>query len=892
MANRRKSQSTDSEETLVQATRTPHGLVRPIDIDHEMQQAYLSYAMSVIVARALPDVRDGLKPVHRRILYAMHDMGLQPNTAYKKSARIVGEVLGKYHPHGDAAVYDAMSRMAQDFSMRYLLVDGQGNFGSVDGDAPAAMRYTEARLARMSADLLSDIEKNTVDYAPNFDGSLKEPIVLPAALPNLLVNGASGIAVGMATNIPPHNLGEVCDALSYLIGRWDKIDRVSVDDLMKFVKGPDFPTGGLMFRYNEAVEGGDAIRAAYATGRGRVTLQAKAFIEEADRGKSRIIVTELPYQVNKSSLIERIADLVRDGKIEGITDLRDESDRSGMRIIIELSRTVEDPKKILGLLYKYTPMQSTFGIINLALVDGEPRLLPLKRMLQLFVEHRQVIVRRRSEFDLARAKERAHILEGLLKAIANLDEVIRLIRRSADAEAAKEGLMRHFKLSEAQATAILDMPLRRLARLEREKLEAEYKEKLALIKYLKDLLGDPKKILGVIRDELHKLRDKYSDLRRTQIVETEFKKGEVVTAHDLVESGAAWVVAYEDGALERQNEELSLAEDKAPLAVLHADKRDNLVALTELGQAGMIGVHQLSEGAMPAPEVVGVPSGQRLVALLALPIGQAELKGYLFMTTRLGVVKRVLLADVARSFGTFSVMNVADDDAIVSIRITQGEGEVLLITARGQAIRFAEEEVRPMGFNAGGVAGIRLVGEDVIAAADVVTADGEVAVITEQGIGKRSPLSEYPKQGRAGQGVIGIKLNGGDAVAGLAIVGLKEEVIITTSRGRSKIVKGRLFKSLGRATGGYGVQHVLKNEIITGLVKSVERIDAPVAEMVHEPVQLALVEAAPTKASAKSAAKAPARKPAKAPVKAPVKAAAKASLRTGKAKPLAKAKAK
>src|SRR5512137_1712437 len=577
------------------------GTVRSVDINDEMQDAYLSYAMSVIVARALPDARDGLKPVQRRILYAMHDMGLRPDSPYKKSARIVGEVLGKYHPHGDMAVYEAMARCAQDFSMRYLLVDGQGNFGSVDGDAPAAMRYTEARLASMSADLLGDIEKNTVDFAPNFDGTLKEPLVLPSAVPNLLVNGATGIAVGMATNIPPHNLGEVCDALSYLIGRWDKLDRVSVDDLMKFIKGPDFPTGGLMFRYNEAVEGGDAIRAAYATGRGRVTLQAKAFIEEAERGKSRIIVTELPYQVNKSSLIERIADLVRDSKIEGITDLRDESDRSGMRIIIELSRTVTDPKAILGQLFKYTPMQSTFGIINLALVDGEPRLLTLKRMLQLFVEHREVIVRRRSEFDLTRAKERAHILEGLLKAIDNLDEVIRIIRRSADADAAREALMKRFKFSDAQTTAILDMPLRRLAKLEREKLEAEYKEKKALIKYLEDLLKDPKKILGVIREEMLRLKNKFADLRRTQIVESEMKKGEVVTAHDLVESGAAWVTAYEDGTIQRTGEELELLEDKAPTALVHCDMRDNLTAITELGQAGIIGVHQLADGPMPAP---------------------------------------------------------------------------------------------------------------------------------------------------------------------------------------------------------------------------------------------------------------------------------------------------
>jgi DNA gyrase subunit A len=868
------------------------GKVRAIDIDHEMQQAYLSYAMSVIVARALPDARDGLKPVHRRILYAMHDMGLQPNSPYKKSARIVGEVLGKYHPHGDAAVYDAMSRMAQDFSMRYLLVDGQGNFGSVDGDAPAAMRYTEARLAKMATDLLGDIEKNTVDFGANFDGSLKEPLVLPAAVPNLLINGATGIAVGMATNIPPHNLGEVCEAIAYLITRWDKIDRVSVDDLMRYVKGPDFPTGGVMFRYNESVEGGDALRAAYATGRGRVTIQAKAFIEEAERGKSRIIVTELPYQVNKSSLIERIADLVRDGKIEGITDLRDESDRSGMRIIIELSRTVEDPKAILGLLFKYTPMQSTFGIINLALVDGEPRLLTLKRMLQLFVEHRQVIVRRRSEFDLARAKERAHILEGLLKALANLDEVIRIIRRSADADVAKETLMKRFRLSDIQATAILDMPLRRLAKLEREKLEAEYKEKKALIKYLEDLLKDPKKILGVIRDEMHKLKEKYGDARRTQIVEAEVKKGEVVTAHDLVESGAAWIIAYEDGTLHRNGEELELLEDKAPSALLHCDMRDNLVVITEGGQGGIIGVHQLSDEPMPAAEVVGVPTGQRIVAALALPLGGSELPGYLFLTTRLGVVKRVLLSDLAKQFSTFSVMNIAEDDAIVSIRVTPGEGEVLLATARGQTIRFAEEDVRPMGFNAGGVAGIKLVNEDVVVGADVVQPDGEVAVITEQGVGKRSGMKEFPKQGRAGQGVIGLRVDEEDAVAGLAIAGIKDELFITTSRGKVKQVKMKAFKSLGRATGGYNVQHVVKNEVITGLIRPVERIAAPEAAeptATEEPVQMELASEAPVKKvkaekqpkkkvsavneTAKPAKKAPAaKKPAAKAKKKPVKA--------------------
>ena len=817
MASRTTSKEDDNE----------FGTIRQIDIDHEMQQAYLSYAMSVIVARALPDARDGLKPVHRRILYAMHDMGLQPASAYKKSARIVGEVLGKYHPHGDAAVYDAMSRLAQDFSMRYLLVDGQGNFGSVDGDAPAAMRYTEARLAPMSTNLLADIEKNTVDFTENFDGTLKEPAVLPSAVPTLLINGASGIAVGMATNVPPHNLGEVCDALAYVIDRWNKLDRVTVDELMEFVKGPDFPTGGVLFRYNESVEGGDAIRAAYATGRGRVMIQAKAFVEEAERGKSRIIVTELPYQVNKSSLIERIADLVRDGKIEGITDLRDESDRTGMRIIIELSRTVEDPKTILGLLFKYTPMRSTFGIINLALVDGEPRLLPLKRMLQIFVEHRQTIVTRRSQYELARAKERAHILEGLLKALAHLDEVIRLIRRSADADAAKTGLMKRFKLTEIQATAILDTPLRRLARLEREKLEAEYKEKKKLIKYLEDLIKNPKKILGVIKGEALALKEKFGDARRTQIVEEKVKGGEVVTAHDLVASEAAWVTIYQNGEVFRMPVGPTILDGKTPTAFVHADARDNLILVTERGAAGAIIVHQITGQGMPAAEVVGVPSDQRVIAAVALPKDEPEIKGYLFLTTRRGVVKRGTLAHLARSFGSFSVMNVADDDAIVAARVTPGESEVLLVTAEGRSIRFSEEEVRPMGFNAGGVAGIKLLNSDLVIGMDVVQSKADLIVLTQNGLGKRTTLKDFPKQGRAGQGVIAMKLREGDHVVSAAIAQLNDTLAVVTARGKSKLIKARAVKTAGRAAGGIITYKLTKTDKAEGLVKPAERVGEP-----------------------------------------------------------------
>jgi len=478
------------------------GLVNKIDIDQEMQQAYLDYAMSVIVARALPDARDGLKPVHRRILFAMHELGLRAESPYKKSARIVGEVLGKYHPHGDMAVYDAMARMAQDFSMRYLLVDGQGNFGSVDGDPPAAMRYTEARLTDPAINMLIDIQKNTVDFSPNFDGTLEEPLVLPSALPNLLVNGATGIAVGMATSIPPHNLGEVVDALRYMLDHWEKMDDINLDDLMQFIQGPDFPTGGIIIHDSETEEEG--LRSAYGTGRGRVTLQAQAHLEEMERGKNRIIVTELPYMTNKSSLIERIAELARDEKIEGIADLRDESDRHGMRIVIELSKSVE-PETVLRNLYKHTPMQTTFSITLLALVEGEPRLLSLKSALRVFVEHRLEIIRRRSEYDLERARARAHILEGLRIALQNLDEIIDLIRKSPDVDTAKTRLIKRFKLSEIQVQAILDMPLRRLAALERKKIEDEYKEVLAQIKELEGLLHSAKKMRGVVSEELLKV---------------------------------------------------------------------------------------------------------------------------------------------------------------------------------------------------------------------------------------------------------------------------------------------------------------------------------------------------------------------------------------------------
>ena len=778
------------------------GTVRAIDINTEMQDAYLSYAMSVIVARALPDARDGLKPVQRRILYAMHDMGLRPDSAYKKSARIVGEVLGKYHPHGDMAVYEAMARCAQDFSMRYLLVDGQGNFGSVDGDAPAAMRYTEARLAAMSMEVLADIEKETVDFGPNFDGSLQEPLVLPAAVPNLLVNGAGGIAVGMATNIPPHNLGEVCDALCYLIERWDQLDQVGVDDLMQFVKGPDFPTGGIVFRYDDKVEGGDAIRTAYATGRGHVTVQAKAHVEDIARGKANIIVTELPYQVNKANLVERIAELVRDGKIEGITDVRDESDRSGMRLIIEVTRTV-DPKDILVQLYKHTPMRSTFGIIMLALVADEngklePRTLTLKRLLQLYVEHRQEIVTRRTEYDLARTQERAHILEGLLKALANLDEVIRIIRRSADADAAREALMKRFKLSEIQTNAILDMPLRRLARLEREKLEAEHKEKKALIKRLEDLLARPKKILGVIRDELAALRDKYGDSRRTTIAES--KKGEAVTTHELMPEETLWISVGNDGTVSRVGASLALArEAAAPVALVQANSRDTLYIFNDRGQVGQTPVHSVSESGGNASDLTGLGKEDRLVAALALPKGE-DLRGYLLFGTRLGTVKRVTVSDFVKATGgAFNAINVDEADTLEWARVTLGGGEVMLVTLQGQAIRFAEENVRPMGLNAGGVRGVNLDARDAVAGMDVVAERHDLLVFSENGYSKRTALSQYPTQGRAGKGIVTAKPGATSGMlVGAAVVQADTQLVVVTNKGKAKLIRAKTAPSRKR----------------------------------------------------------------------------------------------
>jgi len=765
------------------------GLVQKVDIDQEMQQAYLDYAMSVIVARALPDARDGLKPVHRRILYAMHDMGLRADSTYKKSARIVGEVLGKYHPHGDMAVYEAMARMAQDFSMRYTLVDGQGNFGSIDGDPPAAMRYTEARLGAAAGHMLTDIAKNTVDYGDNFDGTLTEPVVLPAAIPNLLVNGATGIAVGMATNIPPHNLGEVVDALQFMLQNWDRQDDISIDELVNFVKGPDFPTGGVIIQSSE----GDGLIGAYSTGRGKVTVQASAHLEEMERGRNRIIVTELPYMTNKSALIERIADLAREARIEGIVDLRDESDRQGMRIVIELSKTA-NPDAVLRDLYKHTPMQSTFSIIMLALINGEPRHLSLKLALRVYLDHRLEIIRRRSEYDLEKARARAHILEGLLKAINDLDAVIALIRKSPDVETARVRLIKYLKISEVQAQAILDMQLRRLAALERKKIEEEHKELRQLIKSLEALLKSPQKMRQVVAEELHAIKELFGDRRRTHIVQ--LKEGEsktsLLTKTDLVEDKQIWVSIQPDGLVARTTSSKPPRQSgkDAPKWLLKASTRDTLYILAENGEAAALQVHALPEvdesgsedrtgerPGVPFHKLTPFSSMAELAGAFALPPrGPREEanplleQSFILTATRQGMLKKTSLSELpGASASLFTLVKVNPGDRLGWSQITNGSNEIFLVTRQGMAIRFGEDAVRAMGLAAAGVMGIKLQAHDEVCGLSILPQDGDVLLVSTGGKGKRVPVSQFPRQGRYGQGVIAWKLSPGDGVAGMAI---------------------------------------------------------------------------------------------------------------------------
>jgi DNA gyrase subunit A len=840
------------------------GLVKQIDIDDEMRESYLSYAMSVIVSRALPDARDGLKPVQRRILYAMYDMGLRPNTPYRKSARVVGEVLGKYHPHGDQSVYDAMVRMAQDFSMRYALVDGQGNFGSIDGDGAAAMRYTEARLAQMGMDLLRDIERDTIDFGSNFDDSLKEPLVLPAEIPNLLVNGATGIAVGMATSIPPHNLAEVVDALVYLIDNWKKIDDVSVSDLMQFIQGPDFPTGGLIFRYREGPDKEvDALANAYATGRGRITVRAKAHVEQMERNKSRIVITELPYQTNKTNLLGRIADLHRDGKIDGLTDLRDESDRNGMRIILETTRNVQ-PEDVLADLFRLTPMQSTFSISLLALVNDEPRVLTLKQALRVYLEHRLEVVRRRSEHDLAQARARAHILEGLLIALDSLDEVIDLIRRSRTVETARANLMKQFKLTELQANAILDMQLRRLAALERRKIQEEYKEKQQLIAYLEKLLAREELMRGVVREELLEVRGRYADARRTQILHSESTK--VVNAEDLLPDEEVWIMLGEKGTIARTTspEPVNVPQKPAeqPVALQQANTQDILYLFSADGQAVSLPVYQL-----PQARELGqgthwadlTPFSRRnhLAAMLVRPKTATE--GYVFFTTVGGIVKRVRLDDLpAISSEQFTVMNVTDEDALGWAMLTTGENEIMLATAAGQVIRFPESEVRAMGLPAGGVLGIKLADEaDGLVAMDVYRPGSLIWSITDNGLAKATAIDEYPLQGRHGQGVINLRLPEGAAEVVRVLVGDENtHIIITTAIGTTKKIRLKQTYTGSRSIKPRSIISISARNRVIGAVRFVARPDVVEDEETAVAAeQLPLIADAPPKKARKTRTK-------------------------------------
>ena len=784
------------------------GVVRAVDIEQQMQEAYLDYAMSVIVSRALPDVRDGLKPVHRRILYAMQDLGLRADQPYKKSARIVGEVLGKYHPHGDAAVYDAMVRMAQDFSMRAPLIDGQGNFGSIDGDPPAAMRYTEARLAELAAEIMTDIERDTVDFVDNFDGSLVEPKVLPARLPNFLVNGAAGIAVGMATSVPPHNLGEVCDALIFMLDKLAKNKDVDMDDLLEFIKGPDFPTGGIIYRYNEDKSGerNDLIRSAYAVGRGRVTIQAKVHVEEMSRNRHRLVVTELPYQTNKANLTEKIAELARDVKIEGITDLRDESDRQGMRLVIELTRNV-NPKSVLKKLFKMTTLQSTFSINMLALVEGEPRLLPLKRSLQFFIEHRQEIITRRSRYELEQAKHRAHILDALGQALAHLDEVIQVIRSSRSTETARNNLRSKLKLSEIQARAILDMPLRRLVALERKKIATEYKDLLKQIKYLEDLLKTPRKILDVIKEEMVMLKEKYATPRRTLIVDDLAKTETLMTARELVPDESVVVCVSESGQICQWAADNGLdparGRQKDPLiAAVPAQMRETLCLFRADGQVLKLPTHQLPKGGAPGDGANLSDlslSDAPVVGGLALSSTE-KLDGYLFLVSQAGRVKRLTLEDLVNIRGNEAVvMGLDKGDTLLTGFVTPGESEVILVSSNGQAIRFSEEDVRPMGLSAAGVFGMKLGKKDILVGAGPVNGRNDLLVITQKGVGKRTGIEEYPTQGRYGQGVIAmalVKADGPLAVA--ATVSNKDRVMMLSEKRNNKSVYAKSILKVGR----------------------------------------------------------------------------------------------
>ncbi len=765
------------------------GKTKPVNIEDEMQSSYLDYAMSVIVSRALPDVRDGLKPVHRRILYAMADMGLAQSSSFKKSARIVGEVLGKYHPHGDVSVYEAMVRMAQDFTMRYVLVDGQGNFGSVDDDPPAAMRYTEARLTEIAEQMLVDIDKDTVDFVANFDDSLREPSVLPTQLPNLLVNGSSGIAVGMTTNIPPHNLAEVCDAVAYLVEHRE----ATVDELAQFIKGPDFPTAGIIL-------GQEGIKSAYATGHGRIVIRARAHITDvSDGGQRQIVVTEIPYQINKAALVERIAWLVNNKKLAGISELRDESDRQGLRIVIELRREAQ-PRQVLNNLYKQTALQSVFFVNMLALVDGQPRVISLKEALQYYIDFRRKVITRRSQFELAGAKARAHILEGLKIALDQLDRVIATIRQSETVEKARSSLMAGFGLSQAQAQAILDMQLRRLANLERQKIFDEYAEVLKKIANLEELLANPQKVLLLVKDEVLALKSKYGDPRRTEISE----QGEIeFREEDLIPHERVVVTLSNRGFTKRLPTHLytlqqrggrgikgmETREDDAVKLLVVADTHDNLLFCTNRGRVFCLKCHEVPAGSSRVAKGVAVVNlfpiagGERVSDVVS--VVDFVPNTYLLLVTSHGEIKKTALEQFAavRSSGLMA-MEVAGGDELLAVRIATDEDDVILATQKGQSIRFAVSSVRATLRTSGGVRGIRLAPGDQVVGMEVAHPDAFLLVVTTNGFGKLTPVKRYPQQKRAGSGVVTFRLTEktGD-VAAAKLAYLSQQVMIISANG-------------------------------------------------------------------------------------------------------------
>ena len=804
------------------------GKILPVNLEQEMRNSYIDYAMSVIVSRAIPDVRDGLKPVHRRILYAMQEAGMTPGKPYKKSARIVGEVLGKYHPHGDSSVYDAIVRMAQDFSMRYMLADGHGNFGSVDGDPAAAMRYTEVRMSRISELMLQDIDKETVDFTPNYDESLKEPTVLPSKFPELLVNGTSGIAVGMATNIPPHNMNEVIDGVLMLIDNPD----ATAEELMTVIKGPDFPTGGLIM-------GTAGIKSAYSTGRGQIKMRAKANIETMSNGKPRIIVTELPYQVNKARLIEKIAELVREKQIEGITDLRDESDRSGMRIVMELRKDI-NPDIMLNQLYKHTQMQETFGVIMLALVENQPKVLTLKQVLHYYIKHQEDVITRRTRYELAKAEARAHILEGLNIALDHIDAVITTIRESRTADIARTALMEGFSLSEKQAQAILDLRLQRLTGLEREKIEEEYQEILKRIEWLKSVLADEWKIMEIIKEELTEVKRKFGDERRTNITHdmSEIDIEDMIADDDVVISitHRNYIKRIKLDTYRRQNRGgtgvngMPTKEDDFVENLLITTNHHTILFYTNKGRVYYLKAYQIAEASRTA-------KGTALINLLKLDkdekvsaviqVRDYDPDKYLFMATKMGVVKRVSLSDfnTSRKIGVIAI-SLQEDDELIGVKITNGQQKIMLGTKNGMAIAFEEDQVRVMGRIARGVKGIRLTPGDEVVAMDSLKEDADVLTVTECGLGKRTTIDQYTVQHRGGKGLINLKVTEKTGkVIGMAVVQEDHELLLITEGGVVLRTSISGISKIGRNTQGVIIMKPSEGDKVSSMATLLQKND-------------------------------------------------------------------